>query len=43
MPQFAVDSIVAWWETIGRHQYPNAKELLILADSGGSNGYRPHA
>ena len=38
--QFAVDSIVEWWRQEGRRRYPHAKELLILADSGGSNGAR---
>lgn len=42
-PAFAVDSIATWWDTVGQHQYPKAKELLILADSGGSNGYRSRA
>jgi len=30
-----------WWEKHGRFDYPEAKRLLILADSGGSNGARP--
>ena len=34
---FAVDSITAWWEKYGSQQYPNARRILILADSGGSN------
>ena len=29
-----------WWNTRGRHAYPDADRLLITADSGGSNGYR---
>jgi hypothetical protein len=40
-PEFAVDAIVWWWQHFGCHLYPNAPELLILADGGGSNGYRP--
>lgn len=36
-PEFAVDAIVEWWRGEGRQAYPNASELLILADSGGSN------
>lgn len=40
-PEFAVDAIVRWWHSIGSRRYPNAPELLILADGGGSNGYRP--
>ncbi|MFO8017990.1 MAG: ISAzo13 family transposase [Promethearchaeia archaeon] len=37
---FAVDCIVQWWETYGQVLYPNCPHLLILCDSGGSNGYR---
>ncbi len=40
-PEFAVDAIVWWWQQFGRPLYPDAPELLILADGGGSNGYRP--
>lgn len=36
-PAFAADSIIAWWERYGAQQYPQAKNILILADSGGSN------
>jgi len=39
--QFAVRSIREWWNQTGTKQYPGAKELLITADSGGSNGHRP--
>lgn len=42
-PEFAVNSIVTWWNTHGRHHYPTAKRLLILADSGGSNSARSRA
>ncbi|MHC4308164.1 MAG: ISAzo13 family transposase [Planctomycetota bacterium] len=38
--QFAVDSIRAWWLKAGSAHYPDADRLLILADCGGSNGYR---
>jgi hypothetical protein len=41
-PGFAVAAIRWWWRTIGRHHHPGARELLILADSGGSNGARAH-
>lgn len=37
-PGFAVDSIETWWLTEARDRYPNADELVILADGGGSNG-----
>jgi hypothetical protein len=40
-PDLAVDAIVRWWQKQGRHRYPSARRLLILADGGGSNGYRP--
>ncbi len=39
-PEFAVDAIVDWWRGEGRRRYRHAQELLILADSGGSNGAR---
>lgn len=38
--EFAVDSIRHWWKRMGQPSYPEAKELLITADSGGSNNYR---
>jgi len=37
---FAVRAIRRWWQRMGRAAYPKAKELLITADSGGSNGAR---
>jgi hypothetical protein len=40
-PEFAVDAIVAWWHHTGQDRYPDATEILILADGGGSNGHRP--
>jgi hypothetical protein len=42
-PAFAVASIRQWWRTMGATRYPEATELLITADGGGSNGYRPRA
>jgi len=36
--EFAVNSIYQWWIFIGRKKYSSAKELLICADGGGSNG-----
>lgn len=39
-PLFAVTSIEAWWDRVGRKRYPEATELYIVADAGGSNGYR---
>jgi transposase len=38
--QLAVESIRKWWWHMGQQMYPNAQELLITADCGGSNGYR---
>jgi len=38
---FAVATIAAWWEKMGRHKYPNARRLMVTADGGGSNGHRP--
>lgn len=38
--EFAVHSIRSWWLTVGKQAYPDAKELMITADCGGSNGYR---
>ena len=37
---FAVNSIISWWEHLGRDRYPNASTLTITADSGGSNNPR---
>jgi hypothetical protein len=37
---FAVESIRRWWEGMGKEAYPQATELLITADGGGSNGSR---
>jgi hypothetical protein len=39
-PAFAVATIRAWWLQMGSSMYPKAKELLITADSGGSNSAR---
>ena len=38
---FAVATIRRWWHARGREDYPSASRLLITADAGGSNGYRP--
>ena len=37
---FAVNAIRRWWHAMGRARYPQAKQLLITADCGGSNGAR---
>ena len=38
--EFAVESIKRWWDFNGKNDYPKAKEILICADGGGSNGSR---
>ena len=38
--EFAVQSIRCWRKRMGRQRYPNARELTITADCGGSNGAR---
>jgi hypothetical protein len=38
--EFAVAGIRTWWEQLGKQHYPQATELLITADCGGSNGRR---
>jgi hypothetical protein len=38
--EFAVRSIESWWHKMGMQVYPDAEELTITADAGGSNGYR---
>jgi Rhodopirellula transposase DDE domain len=35
--QFAVNTIISWWQHLGKARYPNARTLTITADSGGSN------
>jgi hypothetical protein len=37
---FAVETIRRWWKEMGSQLYPNAENLLITADGGGSNGSR---
>ena len=38
--EFAMETIRRWWRQMGAKSYPGARELLILADGGGSNGSR---
>lgn len=40
-PLFAAEAVARWWWRIGCHRYRDAGELLLLADAGGNNGYRP--
>ena len=37
---FATEAIYRWWKKMGSKRYREAKELLITADGGGSNGSR---
>lgn len=39
-PEFAVTALARWWEDEGRQRFPDATQVLILADAGGSNGAR---
>jgi len=38
--EFASDSLAHWWEQYGQYDYPQAKEMLVLCDGGGSNPAR---
>jgi Rhodopirellula transposase DDE domain len=38
--EFAAHSIGRWWKRMGSRRFPEASQLLITADSGGSNGSR---
>ena len=38
--RFAAEAIRRWWRKMGSKRYRDAKELLITADGGGSNGSR---
>ena len=38
--QFACNSIRRWWNRMGHYRFPRARQLLITADGGGSNGHR---
>lgn len=37
---FATDTLRCWWQEMGLQVYPHAEELLVTADSGGSNSSR---
>lgn len=36
--EFAADAIERWWRDDGQKRYPEADQLVILADCGGANG-----
>ncbi len=38
--RFAGEAIRRWWRKMGSLRYPQARDLLITADGGGSNGSR---
>lgn len=40
---FAVSSICKWWRSEGHQRYSHSGHILILADTGGSNGSRRRA
>ncbi len=37
---FAVQTIRRWWQAVGQAAYPDATDLMVTADGGGSNGSR---
>ena len=39
---FVIDNLLWWWREYGIHQYPDAKNILLLCDAGGANSYRHH-
>ena len=38
--RFAAEAIRRWWKKMGSRRHRDARELLIMADGGGSNGSR---
>ena len=38
--EFAVASLIKWWDTRGKQEYSEAREILLFADCGSSNGNR---
>ena len=38
--EFAAESILRWWRTVGKNTFPNADKIYINCDNGGSNGSR---
>jgi hypothetical protein len=38
--EFAVEALLRWWRNMGQKRYPEATELYIVADGGGSNSSR---
>jgi hypothetical protein len=42
-PAFAAHAIAHWWRQEGTPRYSGSRQLLILADTGGSNSCRYYA
>jgi Rhodopirellula transposase DDE domain len=42
-PAFAAHAISHWWQQEGSLRYPRSRQILILSDTGGSNGCRCRA
>lgn len=42
-PAFAARAIARWWQQDGCRRYPRARRMLVLGDTGGSNGCRCRA
>ncbi len=40
--EFAIDSVLHWWQAQGCKDYPQATSILILCDGGGSNASRSY-
>jgi hypothetical protein len=40
--EFCCDSIAHWWMQYGHQDYPDARQLLVLCDGGGSNAANRH-
>ena len=38
--EFAVNSVLGWWQNLGKQRYPDAAILTITADCGGANSNR---
>lgn len=36
--EFAANSLVRWWDTIGKRDYSELTDILLFSDSGSSNG-----
>ena len=40
--EFAIASVLHWWQAQGCKDYPQATSILILCDGGGSNASRSY-